>query len=257
MKTITIRNIEIGTGIPKICVPIVGADKKEILKQAEALHALPVDVAEWRADWFEDVFDVTSFTEILVSLRASLGNIPLLMTFRTLAEGGEKAIGAEAYAGLVIRAAQTGLVDLVDVEMSAGDEIVSRIIHNAHAAKVFVVVSHHDFDKTPDKEEIVRWLCRMQGTDADILKIAVMPRCKKDVLALLAATEEMVSEYADRPVITMSMADTGAISRLCGEVFGSSMTFGSAGRASAPGQMDVRTLHSMLTTLHKVLNNAE
>lgn len=49
----------------------------------------------------------------------------------------------------------------------------------------------------------------MQELDADIPKIAVMPQNKKDVLTLLSATEEMASEYADRPIITMSMA--GAI----------------------------------------------
>ena len=79
----------------------------------------------------------------------------------------------------------------------------------------------------------------MQELDADIPKIAVMPQNKKDVLTLLAATEEMVSEYADRPIITMSMAGTGLISRLCGEVFGSALTFGAVGKASAPGQFSL------------------
>lgn len=75
----------------------------------------------------------------------------------------------------------------------------------------------------------------MQDMNADIPKIAVMPQNRKDVLTLLAATEEMATNYADRPIITMSMAGTGVISRLCGEVFGSSMTFGAAKKASAPG----------------------
>ena len=63
----------------------------------------------------------------------------------------------------------------------------------------------------------------MQDMNADIPKIAVMPQNKKDVLTLLAATEEMTTTYADRPIITMSMAGTGVISRLCGEVFGLSL----------------------------------
>ena len=49
------------------------------------------------------------------------------------------------------------------------------------------------------------------------IKIAVMPQNKRDVLTLLSATEEMVTDYADRPIITMSMAGTGVISRLCGK----------------------------------------
>ena len=93
----------------------------------------------------------------------------------------------------------------------------------------------------------------MQAMDADIPKIAVMPRNKKDVLTLLSATEEMATDYADRPIITMSMAGTGVISRLCGEVFGSALTFGAAGKASAPGQMGVQDLNTVLGLLHKAL----
>ena len=277
MKTVKIRGVEIGAGIPKICVPIVGTAKKEILEQAAALRTVPADMAEWRIDWFENAYDYEALYEVLKELRAVLGDLPLLMTFRTLGEGGEKAIGPEAYADLNIRAARTGLVDLVDVELFTGggidsekagqsygngavpagaelhkdNGIVRRIIREAHAANVFVVASSHDFDKTPDKEELIRRLRLMQELDADILKIAVMPRCRKDVLTLLAATEEMTSVYADRPVVTMSMAGAGVISRLCGEVFGSAITFGAAGRTSAPGQMDARDLRTALELMHK------
>jgi len=253
MKTVKIRDVEIGAGIPKICVPIVGVTKKDILEQAKALQTLPVDVVEWRIDWFEGVFDFDALVDALTELRAALGTLPLLMTFRTSKEGGEKAIDAEAYAELNIKAAQTGLVDLIDVEVFTGDEIVSRIIREAHAAGVKVVASNHDFDKTPDKEDIVGRLRKMQAMDADIPKIAVMPRSKRDVLTLLAATEEMATDYADRPIITMSMSGTGVISRLCGEVFGSALTFGAAAKASAPGQMGVEDLSTVLGLLHKSL----
>lgn len=253
MKTVKIRGVEIGAGIPKICVPIVGVTKEEILAQAKSLQTLPVDVVEWRIDWFENVFDFDSLKDTLTDLRAALGDLPLLMTFRTSKEGGEKAIEPEAYAELNIKAAQTGLVDLVDVEVFTGDEIVSRIIREVHAAGVKIVASNHDFDKTPDKDDIVSRLRKMQDMDADIPKIAVMPRCKRDVLTLLAATEEMATDYADRPIITMSMAGTGVISRLCGEVFGSALTFGAAGKASAPGQMGVQDLNTVLGLLHKAL----
>ena len=144
-------------------------------------------------------------------------------------------------------------MDLIDVEVFTGDEIVSRIIREAHAAGVKVVASNHDFDKTPDKEDIVGRLRKMQAMDADIPKIAVMPRSKRDVLTLLAATEEMATDYADRPIITMSMSGTGVISRLCGEVFGSALTFGAAAKASAPGQMGVEDLSTVLGLLHKSL----
>ena len=145
------------------------------------------------------------------------------------------------------------MVDLIDVEVFTGDDIVKEIIEGAHANGVKVVASNHDFDKTPDKDDIVGRLRKMQELGADIPKIAVMPRNKKDVLTLLSATEEMATDYADRPIITMSMAGTGLISRLCGEVFGSSCTFGAVGKVSAPGQMNAVDLDTVLNLIHNGL----
>ena len=253
MNTVKVRNIEIGAGIPKICVPIVGVTKEEIIAEAKTFDSIPVDVVEWRVDWFENVFEFDKVEDVLKDLREALGETPILFTFRTSKEGGEKAIEPEPYKELNIQAAKSGYVDLVDVEVFTGDEIVKESIENAHACGGKVVASNHDFDKTPEKDEIVRRLQKMQELNADIPKIAVMPTCKKDVLTLLSATEEMYINYADRPIITMSMAGTGVISRLCGEVFGSALTFGAAKKASAPGQMGVEDLKTVLELLHKSL----
>ena len=250
MNTVKVRNIVIGEGMPKICVPIVGVTKEAILEEARAITKLPADVVEWRIDWFEGVFDWAQMEDVLKALRETLDEMPILMTFRTSKEGGEKAIDDETYAEINIKAAKTGLIDLVDVEVFTGDEIVKKIIEGAHEAGVKVVVSNHDFDKTPDKEDIVGRLCKMQELGADIPKIAVMPQSKKDVLTLLAATEEMATEHADRPIITMSMAGTGVVSRLAGEAFGSALTFGAAAKASAPGQMEVNDLKKVLELIH-------
>lgn len=253
MNTIKVRDIEIGAGAPKIIVPIVGVTKEDIISEAKTFDSIPVDVVEWRVDWFEGVFDFFQVKDVLKELREVLGNIPLLMTFRTSKEGGEKAIQPETYAELNLKAAETGYVDFVDVEIFTGDDIVKRIIDGAHASGVKVIASNHDFFKTPEKSDIIYRLRKMQDMGADIPKIAVMPQTKKDVLTLLAATEEMTTNYADRPIITMSMAGTGVISRLCGEVFGSCMTFGAAKKASAPGQMGVNDLNTVLELLHNAM----
>ena len=253
MNTVQVKNTVIGEGRPKICVPIVGKTKTDILEEAKKITALPVDVVEWRVDWYEDIFDFTKTEATMQALREVLGEMPILFTFRTSKEGGEKAIETEAYVELNQNAAKTGLVDLVDVEAFTGDDVVKAVVETAHANGVKVIASNHDFHKTPAKEEIVSRLRKMQDLGADIPKIAVMPQNKKDVLTLLAATEEMASEYADRPIITMSMSGTGVISRLCGEVFGSALTFGAVGKVSAPGQMGIEDLTTVLGLLHKSL----
>lgn len=253
MKPVEVRNLKIGEGIPKICVPIVGITKEEIIIEAKALKNLSADLAEWRADWFCDVFDTGKVRGVLQELRDILGEMPLLFTFRTAREGGEKEIGPEAYKNLLTDAVQSGCIDLIDVEVFTGDDVVERIISAAHQEGVKVVASNHDFEKTPDQAEIVRRLCKMQALGADIPKIAVMPQSAKDVLVLLAATEEMHRKYARGPIITMAMGGAGTVSRLCGEVFGSAVTFGAAEKASAPGQIGARELAQSLVLLHENL----
>lgn len=250
MNTVKVRNLEIGKGIPKICVPVVGKTVPEILENARKAVLVKPDIVEWRADWYEDVFSFACIESVLCDLRKILGEIPLLFTFRTQQEGGEQTIRGTEYRELNEKVIGTKLADLIDVELSAGEEVVKALIKIAHDFQMKVVVSNHDFEKTPSKEEIVERLQNMQKLGADLPKIAVMPRCKKDVLTLLTATLEMAEEYADRPIITMSMAKNGVISRLCGEVFGSALTFGAAGKTSAPGQIEVEKLRAALKIFH-------
>ena len=90
----------------------------------------------------------------------------------------------------------------------------------------------------------------MQELGFDMTKIAVMPRKERDVLDLLDATLAMKETFGDRPFVTMSMGKIGIISRMTGECFGSSLTFGTAGAASAPGQIDAKELKQILHILH-------
>ena len=253
MKTVQVRNITIGEGRPKICVPIVGQTKEDILLEAGTFERIPVDVVEWRVDWFEEVNNYESVENAAKQLRDILGETPILFTFRTAKEGGERAIEPDEYVELNEKIAKSGYVDLVDVEAFIGDTYVEKVVKTSHECGVKVIASNHDFRKTPPKAELISRMRKMQELGADISKIAVMPQSTEDVLTLLSATEEMRRCYADRPVITMSMAGTGVVSRMCGEVFGSALTFGAAGKVSAPGQIDVEELRTVLGIIHKSL----
>ncbi len=253
MNTVTIKNVTLGSGTPKIIVPIVGRTKDEIINAAINLQNVNFDIVEWRVDWFYDVNNFDEVRNVLKEMRKILSDTPLLFTFRTFKEGGEKAINPEDYVVLNKEACKSGFIDMVDVEAFTGDEYVKEIIECAHDNQVKVVASNHDFSGTPDKDELISRMRKMQEMNADIPKIAMMPKCKKDVLALLEATAEMVDEYADRPIITMSMGGLGLISRLCGEVFGSCATFGAVGQVSAPGQMNVDGLNTVLKLINETI----
>ena len=91
----------------------------------------------------------------------------------------------------------------------------------------------------------------MQQAGADLIKLAVMPKCDEDVVELLKVTWEMKIRHPDTPVISISMGKKGALSRLGGELFGSCVTFASHGKKSAPGQFQLEEMQQTLAMLHE------
>ncbi|MGG3467762.1 type I 3-dehydroquinate dehydratase [Neobacillus pocheonensis] len=249
-KAITTRGLIIGEGEPKICTPIVGRTLSELKEEALLIKAINSDLVEWRADFYEQVEDKAKVKEALKEIRTALPDLPLIFTFRSLREGGEKEVTIETYYELNKTAAESGVVDIIDVELFNERSIVKSLVEVAHANGVLVIISNHDFEKTPAKEEIVSRLRQAQELGGDLPKIAVMPKSIADVLTLLDATNTMYEQFADRPIITMSMSGKGVISRIAGEIFGSAITFGAVKKASAPGQVPVRDLRKLLSFIH-------
>ena len=237
-KTVQVRDLVIGEGRPKICIPVMGSTT-ETLKEA-AGHAMKKhpDLIEWRADYFADIENEEVRRQAFDELREILGEVPLLFTIRTRREGGEADLSADQYLKVVSDAIRDEKADLVDVEISL-----------AHEFGIKTIASSHDFSQTPKKEQIIMTLCKMQELEADIPKMAVMPQRERDVLVLLDATLSMKELHAQTPVITMAMGRNGVVSRLSGEVFGSAVTFGTAGAQSAPGQIDAEELRKILELL--------
>ncbi|MGN0161797.1 MAG: type I 3-dehydroquinate dehydratase [Lachnospiraceae bacterium] len=252
MNTVTIRNITLGNGKPKICLPIVGKTKDEIITQASEIAKSPVDIVEWRADWFENMSDIKETEALLAELRSIISDTPLLYTIRTQGEGGEAEISYNEYRELLLNAAANENVDAVDVEVMTSDvNNVHNLIRDIKKSAC-VIASSHDFNQTPDKNIIINRLQYMARCGADVCKMAVMPKSIYDVLHLLSATAD-ARNCINQPIVTMSMGKDGIISRISGELFGSCMTFGCVGKSSAPGQIDATELNTILEILHNNL----
>lgn len=250
MKNIHLKNIVIGEGKPKICIPIVATDIAEAKRQARVIKNSPADIVEIRGDYFEDYQNVESILKIIKSV-TDIVDVPILYTFRTKSEGGEKSISNEEYFKLLKEVLSRGLIDLIDVELFRGDEFVEDLIKYAHQCGTRVIVSNHEFERTPVKIDLILRMLKMQSLGADIAKVAVMPKNKSDVLVLLDATYEAYEQFLNIPVATMSMGKEGMVSRMTGEFFGSCITFGTVGLASAPGQIDAKDLSDILDIIHR------
>lgn len=247
-QTVKLGNTVLGSGRPKIAVPVTGSTQEAILEQAAAVKTAEPDLVEWRIDYYEGVTDAAKLTETGKKLRDTLGDLALLTTFRTKGEGGELALDDETYFAICENVVAGGYTDALDVERFHDEASVKGLVKKAHDANVVVVMSNHDFDKTPSADDIVGRLTSMAEFGADFPKMAVMPQSVEDVLTLLTATRQ-ADVALSQPVITMSMADLGKVSRIAGEVFGSAVSFGTVGAASAPGQIPLTHMKNDLQDL--------
>lgn len=267
-----------------VAVATTGADAAACLAQARAAAAAGADVVELRADLLADPDPLGAAGRLkgpsrlegpgrcgvpgrigdVVGLAAGVvdaaGGAPVLLTVRTAAEGGGAELDDDAYSGLLRRLIE-GLADLeaarrpaaLDVEQARGG--TAELVVRAHGAGLDVVVSHHDLRATPADEAMLARLRAMADAGADVAKLAVTPRGPRDVARLLGVTAR-ASEELDVAVATMSMGPLGAVSRLSGAVFGSALTFATAGGApSAPGQLPIDRVRAVLDLLPPLPRN--
>jgi len=233
----------------KICVPIVGTTMKEILDATAVACNTPCHVVELRIDYYERAYSIDAIIELLMLIKPQLKGRALLFTWRTKGEGGEKSISSQDYFTMLERIIPTGLVDAIDIELFFDQDRMLKTIEFAKVHGITIIMSNHDFNGTPSHEVIVNRLLQMKEFLADVPKMAVMPNTTGDVLTLLEATAEVKALYPSDPIITMAMGPLGAVTRTAGALFGNAMTFASAGKASAPGQIDVHELKRILDTI--------
>lgn len=249
LKSVNIGNLVIGEGSTKICVPVFGKNEIEIL---EAAGAVPeeADMVELRLDYYEDCMNLELVKTVLDMVHKQIGK-PLLVTLRTKIEGGEIDIPPKVYSEYVMQLIKIGGYELIDIERFQADEKIEELISAARKQGIKVILSNHDFEKTPEREELLLRLLEMEHLGADIAKIAVMPQSVEDLLLMLEITNCVAKRYAQIPIVTMAMGKLGMLSRITGGIFGSAITFGVADKSSAPGQIDAKELKTIMHLIEK------
>ncbi|WP_300370573.1 type I 3-dehydroquinate dehydratase [Brachyspira sp.] len=243
---VKIKNVKLGDGIPKICIPIVEKNEKDIIKYVKKISKLPIDIIEWRADFFiDDISKYNNDFEDIISFSKEIKKItnkPILFTLRSSKEGGNIKYN-ENIIRLYENIIENKCFDLIDLELlTLKESDLKKLIKFSNSNNIKTIISNHDFNKTPSKKEIVERIKKMIKLKCDIVKVAYMPKNKKDVITLLDAS----SEIKNYPIIAISMGDIGIITR----IFGSVLTFASAKHSSAPGQIESMKLKYILDSIY-------
>lgn len=243
MKHVKVGSVTVGEGRPKIIVPLTGQSQEEILLEAHQARKSPCDIVEWRIDRFQGVKEDGAVANLSHQIR-DLIQKPLLITFRSVAEGGQLDLSVEEYYILYRNILLNGSVDLIDLELAMPDYIGLGLKNIAYLNNVQVIMSYHNFKGTPPKAILLQKLQEMYEKGADIAKLAVMPTSAADVLSLMSLTLE-ASKTFDLPLLTIAMGDLGKVSRFTGELFGSAATFASLENRLAPGQLPLHTMRDL------------
>ena len=206
---------------------------------AEPAARAHADAVEFRMDLAAGPLDALSVYD---------GDLPLIATNRSVAEGGEASEGRERLATLE-RAAEHSFVDAIDIElMTAETEAGTRTVEHARDHDTAVIVSTHDFAGTPSRTAMVDTLERASEY-GDVAKLAVTADTPDDVLDVLTATREC--DAAGHRVATMAMGAVGKHSRAIAPLYGSKIGYAPVDpeNATAPGQYDLGTLAELLDAL--------
>ncbi len=247
---LAVRGQLLGGPLPLVCIPLVGKNREVIAQEGRNVSIIQPDIIELRIDAWDFVEDIEQSVATIASIRDTVGALPIILTCRGHWEGGFKKVTDESKFRIYERAVKQGLVDFIDVELVYGEKKIGEVRTLLSGTTTFLIVSSHDFQKTPAEEELRRVLTDQIGAGADVAKIAVMPQCEEDVLALLSATLAVRRAHPGTPLITMSMGGLGAVSRVVGGHYGSDLTFAVGSQASAPGQIPVDKLRQCLSVLY-------
>lgn len=174
------------------------------------------------------------------------GELPLLCTNRATWEGGEADDAGRLDA--LEAAAEHDAVAAIDIEVAAIEDGAQSTLDHAHDNGVQVVASVHDFEGTPESDELARLLARAAAA-GDVGKLAVTAESRAETLRLLSVTHAMAAEGAT--VATMAMGEAGRHTRAVAPLYGSRIGYAPVDpdAATAPGQYDLATLAELVDRL--------
>jgi len=197
------------------------------------INNLP-DIIEYRADLC-DIIEINAISVQLKKISAELSDMPILFTLRDKSEGGN-FFGSNEQRNEIYSAAME-FAAAIDIESSLAFS-ACEVIKNAHAKGITVVLSYHNFEKTPRKSELEEIIKKCFDNGADITKIATMCETKNEAEQLISLT----AKYEN--IAAVGMGKYGKVTRITAPAFGSVLTYAFTDNKESPvpGQLTVEKL---------------
>lgn len=205
-----------------------------------------IDIIELRIDQWQAplIHDIEKIVKQIKSLDIESR---ILVTYRRAVQGGQGSLDEESYLNLLSELTLSENIDLIDIEWYRHLDLsrYGELVKSFQKHDIGVLISHHNFKKTPKLEEMQFIYYNMQKLAPDYIKLAVMPHHNEDVSHLLQAMS-VTANSVESSVVGIAMSKLGLVSRTAQGVFGGSLSYGCLGKPQAPGQIHVSQLKQQI-----------
>ncbi|WP_297887954.1 type I 3-dehydroquinate dehydratase [Sulfurihydrogenibium sp.] len=216
----------------KVALPITDENLDDILSKAIFEN---IDIIELRIDQFKDK-DINHIVKVANKVKEK--GFIALATVRSKLEGGTDISDEER---LKIFKYVCDYVDMADIEYTSFT-INKEVIDFYHQKGKAVIMSYHDFDKTPSDDYIQSIIDESKSLGADIVKYAFKANSFEDVARVMWIAQK----NRQKNIVAILMGDYGKVSRVVAPVFGSMITYTYIGQSFAPGQIEAEKLNELL-----------
>ncbi|HHV23580.1 MAG TPA: type I 3-dehydroquinate dehydratase [Methanosarcina sp.] len=232
---------------------VVAVILEKPLETSKKAAEMGADLLEIRLDLL-GIKDLETAAETIRKIKSET-RLPVILTNRSSTEGGKWEGKESERIGLLTALLSTNHFslkdgpDAVDIELSARREERGNVVKTAKSCGKTVIISSHDFSKTPAFHEMKTTLEEAFLAGADIAKLAVMPHSMRDVLDLLRVALD--AREAGGAVCAIAMGKLGKHTRVIAPFYGSVLTYATVeGTVSAaPGQFQVDEVKKIMELL--------
>ena len=123
----------------------------------------------------------------------------------------------------------------IDIEYEAKPAYRRELINYARGKDVFVIISYHDFDRTPTTRDLINIIQQSFKWGANRAKITTMAKTPADCSRIMSLYEK------NKNLIAFCMGQMGTITRVAAPLLGAEFTYAALEPklATAPGQLVV------------------
>ncbi len=224
-----------------LCAPVTAKNFTTAINQLNQIEK-EADIVELRLDLMNNI----SKKGIEYIIKKS--KKPVIVTFRSTKEGGNERGNEKTREEFLIAAIRAG-AQFVDIELSTNVTMRNLIVGFAKKNGTKVIISFHDFKKTPSLKKLTAFANAARKAGADIIKTATWKQKTID-----NKTAEKLLTYCNTkkiPGIVLTMSKTDASMRFNAIKLGAFLTFGRVGKGSAPGQPTLSELKKYKTKLFR------